>query len=1290
MFGVFEASVTSEQEVHLAKQASVDKLSAAVYDVREKLGNALFASTSLEEFRHKVAMMKHDQSLYKIIEAAGVFPNAGTVRRIVGKGGVLEREFKQRLAADDNADSTYGYGPGGDSVPTKATEDALWRRRRERGQKYDWSGGERQRQDDEKMSRPENKGKNWDQEDHGFPRHAADKDPNRPIQDLQQTFQPSEGLLEPEGDFQGYLDSVDQGGPEKVEKHVFASRGLDFAVYTDWCKTKGLSPARLSSLDSYAAHLPDIQYFRLASAIQACNDTGMDWEGTSHHPSTPKGQGKGKLKDVTAGLEGDKYYLDPEPDMDLSRFDPSPGHWTRLRFLNVGEEPGPGETEDEISLPELLELQRRRQHKGSRTAASDDYAECLDGPEGCQGETGYYPALSGSGASYPRCEKHYQEYVDRVQPQMDEIRHRYPDSSSPPDWFDPSYAGETWDDSDEDIPYREGARRTAATCQHCDAEIKQTGPHDLRGDWVDVHSGDPYCEQMSAGGPKDRHHVPREARRRTAAPDYLQKADDALTNLLNQKAEEFQQSVAPLQQALITVQQAEQLQAQQNPMSVLPPAGTVNVLPENGQMPGEGGDLSAPAAGAGLGGGEQAPGGGDLSALLGLGGPGAGPEGGMGGGEGAPPPAAGPEGALPPELMQMQGRRKRGFGDTTNKGYHNCRGCGKTTDTRDLCPTCMLTEHFEKRSPKKAEALRGRTGFRKGAPFAGYENFEDCVSQHQDADDPDAYCGKIKHQVEDGKKKARRRTAEEYSGSGDVQDESGPFAGPHGSFPVGTKKDLNDAKSVCNMPSVKSKHPDTCTSIEKRQSPKQGSYADDLHQKGLEDPNTRSRFEKGHWDRRKPESEEESRKNARRRQATNVMDLWNKWVQSLNTTQRGGESDYEAFAQAYGIGPRAIMKLKRQHGLTAGRHDRPYRNPYSPGDHELGEPDWVPLQQEVRQDFRKEMEALQDAELPEGHPAKHQHGSRQTAGRHTYPVPHVAPQGDGRHEHPQHHAPASHTVPMDDEEYQSYLDEEKYSGGRHETYVGPHHETGLNPDTKAARRQGSRKHGWSGFGPSVFPKTRQVPGWKFDRYLNGYIANQPQRFACKCGKEFDTPTGFHRCKCGAQWNSYVIGTGGGTKEAAAEKFLVREVPVREGVIVANKKPRTVTLINPRSGKKYEMIDPSQEGEDDWPSDHHPARGKATVKEQPSDWHHRDKGKFTPGHSPGPNAFKKKDGAVSSDINKSISDEEKAQRDYARDADEAESEGRDDVADRFREIRRDEVHHEKELRELRGTRRGRRR
>jgi hypothetical protein len=104
VFGVFESAVGSEVEVGLAKQASIDNFNAAVYDVREKLGPILFASRDVEEFRHKVAMMKADQSVYKIIESH-TFPLPKVIRRIVGKNSVLEQEFLHRLGGPNDSGS---------------------------------------------------------------------------------------------------------------------------------------------------------------------------------------------------------------------------------------------------------------------------------------------------------------------------------------------------------------------------------------------------------------------------------------------------------------------------------------------------------------------------------------------------------------------------------------------------------------------------------------------------------------------------------------------------------------------------------------------------------------------------------------------------------------------------------------------------------------------------------------------------------------------------------------------------------------------------------------------------------------------------------------------------------------------------------------------------------------------------------------------------------------------------------------------------------------------------------
>lgn len=55
----------------------------------------------------------------------------------------------------------------------------------------------------------------------------------------------------------------------------------------------------------------------------------------------------------------------------------------------------------------------------------------------------------------------------------------------------------------------------------------------------------------------------------------------------------------------------------------------------------------------------------------------------------------------------------------------------------------------------------------KGAPFAGYKDFADCVAKNGDKQDPSAYCGEIKHRTEDGSRTAA-------SGLGQVQQVTDP------------------------------------------------------------------------------------------------------------------------------------------------------------------------------------------------------------------------------------------------------------------------------------------------------------------------------------------------------------------------------------------------------------------------------------------------------------------------------------------------------------------------------------
>lgn len=68
------------------------------------------------------------------------------------------------------------------------------------------------------------------------------------------------------------------------------------------------------------------------------------------------------------------------------------------------------------------------------------HEDCLDGPEGCKGAVEYRESLTGTGTAIKRCDEHWSKRLDLEQ----ELRERYP--VHPPSDFDPSYAGESWDE----------------------------------------------------------------------------------------------------------------------------------------------------------------------------------------------------------------------------------------------------------------------------------------------------------------------------------------------------------------------------------------------------------------------------------------------------------------------------------------------------------------------------------------------------------------------------------------------------------------------------------------------------------------------------------------------------------------------------------------------------------------------------------------------------------------------------------------------------------------------------
>lgn len=68
--------------------------------------------------------------------------------------------------------------------------------------------------------------------------------------------------------------------------------------------------------------------------------------------------------------------------------------------------------------------------------------ECIDNPDECHGSVEMRPSLTGTGTAIPRCDFHWEVRLTREE----ELRQQYPDSPIAPSWFDPTAAGERWDD----------------------------------------------------------------------------------------------------------------------------------------------------------------------------------------------------------------------------------------------------------------------------------------------------------------------------------------------------------------------------------------------------------------------------------------------------------------------------------------------------------------------------------------------------------------------------------------------------------------------------------------------------------------------------------------------------------------------------------------------------------------------------------------------------------------------------------------------------------------------------
>ena len=407
--GVFDVALTGDDERRMAKTAAQDKLAAAIYDVRAQFGDWLFGATDRQGFQDRVAMCR--TAICHTIEPhthAGI----GVQTKVIK---ALEREWRQRSACYPGCDKNEAHAAKFHKDKSDDTEKEASRRRAE------------------------------------FEDHQE-----HPELHNQSTYQDHEGQeLIPEGNFEGYKDRVDQGGPEKVDSHSFipGSHDQQHNESGDDNFVKKVTGRHLQRRQQIIADASQ-NYLSMLAMLRTADDT------TGNDPN--------------AGTAG------------------------------VGTAPGAAAP----PAPNMTTTTSPAGAPGAATPAAAPMAPVQGMP------------MTAS----------FHEMTAML------VNER----------------AATW------------AQKAIVQSGSLGARVRLLEAS--RGRGID-HIVDAFVPVYSN-------------RQKCADRNYLQQADEALTKVLNEKAEEFQNTIAPLQQALITIQQAEQLSS---PLAVQPPAGTVNVLPQGAQ-----------------------------------------------------------------------------------------------------------------------------------------------------------------------------------------------------------------------------------------------------------------------------------------------------------------------------------------------------------------------------------------------------------------------------------------------------------------------------------------------------------------------------------------------------------------------------------------------------------------------------------------------------------------------------------------------------------------------------------
>jgi hypothetical protein len=605
-FGLFEAELDASTAPERVRRQASTKLANAIDEVRDRYGDFLLTASGKDEFEDRWFYAKND--IRKTAETH-VFPNTGTMRRI---HDALKREF---VACDCD-------------------------------------------HDDEKKDKDHN-----DSSDQGGGYTAR-----------RRTAEEFHGDLIPEDNFDGYLDSVDQGAPERVENADFGQGGdtgsdrgrearrVALEMYTDWAEGNGMKVAKLATLEHYAdTGISDNTYHLLANYILASDEEGgcdTDTDGPAGPDKDSDGPAKSDKKDDSKSDSGDDDSDEGDSDESDDSDVPASDSGGDESSDDSGDEPADG---GDSAPPDFGGADADAGGPEEGPPADDQgFAGPPEGPQGLDdaspdiapdagmGDESGDPAAAG-GDMYPDAAGPGDQFAIPDAPPdlspdeqgMIPADDQQGDQSIPPELIDDilglppgtieqlvvqeiSGGGAAPDDGSgappppppaDDDPSARLARQLFAEFTGKDWHSKS--PKDESADkpktnWDDTNGGvtkgknpiTPKASRRRVAGEDDgsgdsgadstqdpaaggQITAPPQGATPAASPTQpgpddgaaLDQAAQAVTQLIDQKTQQYQQLIDPLQQAAQAIEMALAVEQGANPLDVTPPAGTVDVGP---------------------------------------------------------------------------------------------------------------------------------------------------------------------------------------------------------------------------------------------------------------------------------------------------------------------------------------------------------------------------------------------------------------------------------------------------------------------------------------------------------------------------------------------------------------------------------------------------------------------------------------------------------------------------------------------------------------------------------------